>query len=84
MNTPDIIIFVCNLVLFPSIIPMILTPISHKPPLLTSIPTTLALFVIFLTFLHISLVFSAIMSLLNTIAWATLTIQRIKYLKISR
>lgn len=78
MNTPDVIIAICNLVLLPSIFPMILAPLSQKPPLLSSIPTAIALLIIFFTFLYISLTFSAIMSLLSAIAWFILAIQRVK------
>ncbi len=81
MTTPDIIIAICNLVFLPSLIPMILTPLSQKPPLLSSIPTAIALCVIFFTFLYLSLTFSAIMSLLNAVAWSILAIQKIKFLK---
>ena len=81
MNTPDIIIAICNLVFLPSLIPMILAPLSQKPPLLSSIPTAISLCVIFIVFLYISLIFSAVMSLLSAIAWFILAAQRIKFLK---
>ncbi|MFA6464074.1 MAG: hypothetical protein WCV55_03665 [Candidatus Paceibacterota bacterium] len=84
MITPDIIIALCNLVLLPSLFPMILAPLSQKPPLLSSVPIVLALCVIFFTFLYISLTFSAVMSLLSAMAWLILAIQRIKFLKISK
>ena len=81
MITPDIIITACNLILLPPLIPMILSPVSQKPPLLSSVPTFIGLYIMGLTFFSISLTFTTIMTLLTGTAWLVLAIQRIKFLR---
>ena len=84
MSTPDIIISICNLVFIPALFPMIFSPLSEKPPLLSSIPTALGLYVMSFTFLSISLLFSTVVSFLSATAWLFLAVQRIKFLRINK
>jgi len=83
MNPQDIILAVCNLIFLPSLLPMIFAPISQKPPLISSLPTSFALYVMSFTFMSISLNFSFAMSFLSATAWLILSIQRIKFLRLN-
>lgn len=76
MSWQDLVITVGNIIFALALVPSVR---SHdKPHLLTSIPTTIALFAFVIAFASLNLVFSAILCSVTTSLWATLAVQKFR------
>lgn len=78
----DLVITATNIVFSVSLVPQVIHGFKEKKgtiTLQTSIPTFIGLFVISITFLTLSLYFSAGMSFITGGLWFMLFIQRLKY-----
>lgn len=81
MNIADFIIAGCVIILLISLIPQIIYNFQYKVcevTLKTSVPTSLALMIMAVTFSFLDLYFSFALNILTAIAWFVLIIQRIK------
>ena len=72
----DWTIFIGQLVLAATLVPTITGKV--RMPLLTAIPATLVLAVFALTFATLGLAISAASSVLNTVAWAVITLNSLR------
>lgn len=78
----DIVISLANIVFALALIPQVIRGFKDKKGYLvlsSSIPTTIGLYVVSITFLSLNLIFSSIISFLVGTVWLTLLIQKLVY-----
>jgi len=82
MGWQDIAIAFANIIMMISLLPQIIHSFERKKGhilLKTSIPTTLGLLIMTISFFTLQLYFSAVMGTLSVIAWFLLIIQKLIY-----
>lgn len=75
----DIVFTVGNLIFAAALFPSIIS--KDKPSLYTSVPTGIVLFSFFIAFYTLSLTYSAILTLINSILWSILAVQKMGMFK---